>query len=224
MSELTRYSRQATLVPPDKFANANVVLVGVGAVGRRLALLLADMGCGSITLVDHDSVEIPNFAPQGYREEHLGKPKAEATAADCRTQNPTVRVTPIPRRFGKSDWRMLENTHVFSCVDSITARGILYEAAVKAGSPWFGDARVAGDTIRVIAAPGPLKDDGPYAGTLFAQSEAYAGVCNAARMSSYSAAASAALLACKFAQFVRGSNQAFSDHNVSLSTWDIFCG
>ena len=218
---LNRYSRQTTLVPPDKMATAKAVVIGVGAVGRRLALLLADMGVSSLALVDHDEINVENLAPQAYRASQIGQNKAEATAVDCRVQNPDVVVTPVPRRFGKSDWRTLENAYVFSCVDSITARGLLYEAAVKAGSLWFGDARVLGELLRVISAPGPLSADGPYAGTIFAQSEAAVGVCNAARMSSYGAATAAALLAASFVQYVRGSAPHFGDRTLSLGTWDL---
>lgn len=216
----TRYDRQSVLVPPKETAAVKAVVVGVGAVGRRLALLLADMGCGNITVVDADTVEIVNLAPQGYRPEHVGVSKVEATAQDCRLQNPDIVVTPVPRRFGKSDYRMLEGAHVFACVDSIDGRRLLHEAAVKAASPWLGDARVAGDVLQVITAATPTAD-GPYAATLFAQEDAFRGTCAATRMSTYGASTAAALLAASFAHSIRGVGQPFNNQTFSLITWDL---
>lgn len=217
---LDRNSRQALLVPADKVAAAHAVVIGVGAVGHRLALLLADMGVGRLTVVDHDTVEVVNLAPQGYRENQMGQNKAAAAAEDCRTQNPAVTVTPVPRRFGKSDYRMLEGAHVFACVDSIDGRRLLHEAAVKAASPWLGDARVAGDVLQVITAAAPTAD-GPYAATLFAQEDAFRGTCAATRMSTYGAATAAALLAASFAHNIRGVGQPFNNQTLSLITWDL---
>jgi molybdopterin/thiamine biosynthesis adenylyltransferase len=79
-----RYSRQRDIVPPERIAACQATVIGVGAVGRQVALQLTAMGIPYLQLVDFDVVETSNLASQGYLEEDLGKLKVEATAALCK--------------------------------------------------------------------------------------------------------------------------------------------
>jgi hypothetical protein len=98
------------------------------------------------------------------------------------------------------------------------SRSIL--AAGRAGAVWFGDARVAGETIRVLSEAHP-RTDGPYAKTLFSQEEAYQGACSA-RMAMYGAATAASLLVAMFAQSLRGCGDKFCDRTLNLLAWELF--
>jgi len=84
MRDDERYSRQRDIVPPERIAACKATVIGVGAIGRQVALQLTAMGIPWLQLVDHDHVETSNLASQGYREEDLGKLKFEATAALCK--------------------------------------------------------------------------------------------------------------------------------------------
>lgn len=217
-----RNSRQEKLAPLEKLTGASCVVIGVGAVGRAVALQLAQMGVGSIEVFDHDRVDVPNLSPQGYRPDQLGESKALATAADCRRvrggdDHSWVHARPV--RFAKSDWKSLAGRWVFACADDMAVRRTVWEASVKAGAVWMGDARVAGETVRVLSVAAPEWDK--YEGTLFDQSQAYQGEC-ATRMAAYGAVTAAGLLVCKFAQRLRGNPVGFTDHTLNLLAWDLF--
>ena len=75
--------RQRGLIPADKLAKLHAVVIGVGAIGRQAAILLASMGVSRMTLFDPDFVAIENLAVQGYWPEDLGQPKVLATGRLC---------------------------------------------------------------------------------------------------------------------------------------------
>lgn len=62
-----RDARQRDLVPPGRLARCHAVVVGVGSVGRQVALQLAATGVPAMTLYDPDAVGVENLAPQGVR-------------------------------------------------------------------------------------------------------------------------------------------------------------
>ena len=82
--------RQRELVPPQKLANIHAVVVGVGAVGRQVAMQLAATGVPAMTLVDHDRVAVENLAVQGYWPQDLELPKVEATGRLSRCIYPEI--------------------------------------------------------------------------------------------------------------------------------------
>ena len=69
--------RQRSVVPPERLAACHALVVGVGAVGRQVALQLAAVGVPRLTLFDDDRVAVENLAPQGYWVEDLGLPKVQ---------------------------------------------------------------------------------------------------------------------------------------------------
>jgi len=82
MPSSDRDIRQRELVPPVRLAQCHAVVIGVGAIGRQVALQLSALGVPQMTLYDPDTVAIENLAPQGFWESDLGRPKVEATDAD----------------------------------------------------------------------------------------------------------------------------------------------
>ena len=87
-----RDSRQRDLIPPDRLAGCHALVIGVGAIGRQVALQLAAIGMPKMTLFDDDVVGPENLAPQGYWEEDVGTSKVGATAALCRRLNTAVQM------------------------------------------------------------------------------------------------------------------------------------
>src|SRR5687767_13355354 len=61
-----RFSRQESLVPQDILASLHVTVIGVGAIGRQVALQSAALGVRKLGLVDFDVVEPTNVTTQGY--------------------------------------------------------------------------------------------------------------------------------------------------------------
>ncbi len=164
--------RQRDLIPRERLSMCRATVVGVGAIGRQVALQLAAMGVPSLQLVDHDTVEVVNLAPQGYLEADLGRSKVEATGSLCKAMNSSVTVEPIQERFRRS---MDLGSVLFCCVDSIATRRLIWDA-VRDRLEFFCDGRMSADVLRVLAAC-DRDSSAHYATTLFPQEEAYQGSC-----------------------------------------------
>ena len=176
-----RFTRQDDFVPRDKLAEVSPVVIGVGAVGRPLALQLACMGATNIALIDHDEVEESNVVTQGYSTMDVGNPKVEATMRNmgCVSDCPLamlIRGIWI-RRFRSGDLDSLARPVVFACVDDIEVRGHIFRACGRYYVPLMIDARIAQEQIQVLTATQATR--GAYRDTLFPASEAHEGSCTA---------------------------------------------
>ena len=193
-----RYSRQRDLVPEQRLADCTAAVVGVGAIGRQVALQLAAMGVHRLQLVDFDVVEESNLASQGYLEDDLGSLKVEATAHLCQQINSGLTVRIVPQRFRRS----LDIGNVlFCCVDKIEVRRLIWES-VKDKLDFFVDGRMSAEVLRVITAHDHLSRL-HYPTTLFTAEEAYAGSCTA-KSTIYCANVAAGFMLAQFAKWLRG--------------------
>lgn len=196
--------RQREIVPPERLAACHALVIGVGAIGRQVALQLAALGTQRLTLFDHDDVRVENLASQGYWVEDLDTSKVHSTTAVCRRINPDVRVTPVAERFKRSTARDVTTEHslvVFACVDSIATRRLLWEA-LRFQAAFFVDGRMSAEVVRVLAVASPATDRF-YATTLFAAEQAYAGSCTA-RSTIYAASIAAGLMVGQLTRWLRG--------------------
>jgi molybdopterin-synthase adenylyltransferase len=199
--------RQRDLVPPEKLAACHALVIGVGAIGRQVALQLAATGIPELTLIDHDLVDVVNLAPQGYMPKDLGNAKVEATAAWCRLLNPEFKVHTHAERFRRSSIRTLgcfdqtdRQLLVFCCVDSIETRRLVWEAVRQRTSAFF-DGRMSAEVVRILCSGNPASDQ-VYAQTLFAPEQAFAGSCTA-KSTIYTASIAAGLMVCQFTRWLR---------------------
>jgi len=192
-----RYSRQKDIVPPERIAGCKATVIGVGAIGRQVALQLAAMGVPCLQLVDFDVVETSNLASQGYLEEDLGKLKVEATAAQCKRINSGIEIISVPERFRRS---MEVGTAVFCCVDKIDVRRLIWEA-VGNTVPFYGDGRMSAETLRVLTACDSASRQ-HYPTTLFRTEEAFVGACTA-KTTIYCANIAAGMMVSQFTKYLR---------------------
>ncbi|MBL1217357.1 MAG: ThiF family adenylyltransferase [Planctomycetes bacterium] len=195
---MDRDLRQRDIVPPDRLAKCRATVIGVGAVGRQVALQLAAIGVPWLQLIDFDSVEEVNLAPQGFLESDLERLKVEATGDMCRQVNGQIEVYETPSRFRRS---MQIRNVVFNCVDSIEIRRLIWES-VNDQVEFYADGRMSAEVVRVLVA-----SDGPsrahYPSTLFGASEAYAGSCTA-KSTIFTANIAAGLMLEQFSRWLRG--------------------
>lgn len=206
-SPAERNIRQRDVLDPEVLQTLYGAVIGVGAVGRQVALQLAAIGVGNLSLWDFDEVAPENLAAQGYRPDQLGEPKVTATGADCVRTFPELKLHQHPGRFKLSEFSKLRDvlrgrSVAFCCVDSIQAREQV--ATVLSGQVdlWV-DARLAGPyTIRVLTEAG-LHQEGPYFGTLFGQEEAYRAPCTS-KMTIFSANIAAGLMLAQLSKWLRG--------------------
>lgn len=203
--------RQRQLVPPERLVRCRALVVGVGAIGRQVALQLAAVGVGRLELVDDDHVGVENLAPQAYWHCDVGVAKVEATAEACRLLNPGVQLSVRCERFRRSSVKDLAtfaeegpcpwDVVVFCCVDSIATRRLVWES-VRSRTAFWSDGRMSAEVIRVLASPDPTVDD-YYETTLFSPQEAYLGSCTA-RSTVYAASVAAGLMLSGFTRWLRG--------------------
>ncbi|MCK4602277.1 MAG: ThiF family adenylyltransferase [Phycisphaerae bacterium] len=172
-------------------------VIGVGAIGRQVALQLTAMGIVWLQLIDFDTVEESNLASQGYLEDDLGRSKVQATANLCQQINHQLDVHEIDERFRRST--EIGNA-VFCCVDSIETRRLIWEA-VKDRSSFFCDGRMSAEILRILTACDAASRD-YYLTTLFSAGEAYAGACTA-KTTIYCANIAAGIMLAQFTKHLR---------------------
>jgi len=192
-----RYSRQNDVVPRDRILASKVTVIGVGAIGRQVALMLASIGVPEIQLFDHDKIEEVNCVTQGFEEDDIGRYKVDSVKYRCQTINKSIMVATYESRFTSN-----EQIHscVFCCVDSISTRKEIWDA-VQAKTEFFVDGRMSAETLRVITAS-DYDSRKYYPTTLFTPEEAYQGSCTA-RSTIYCANVAAGIMVSQFTKFLR---------------------
>lgn len=198
MESSERYSRQRDLVPAERLATCRITIVGVGAIGRQIALQLAALGAPSLQLVDFDVVEVSNLASQGYLQDDLGRSKVQATADLCQQINHGLEVIHCTDRFKRS--QDVGNV-LFAAVDKIEVRRLIWEA-VKDRISLFVDTRMSAEVVRVLAACDARSRE-HYPTTLFSAEQAHAGSCTA-KSTIYTANVAAGLAVGQFTKWLRG--------------------
>jgi tRNA A37 threonylcarbamoyladenosine dehydratase len=189
--------RQREIVPPDRLAACRATVVGVGAIGRQVALQLAAMGIPWLQLIDPDIVEPVNLACQGYLQDDLSRTKVSATADLCQQINHGLAVHEISGRFRRSSE---VGNAVFCCVDAIDTRRLIWQA-VQDRVEFWADGRMSAEVLRVLVACSAASRR-HYPTTLFAADQAYAGACTA-KSTIFCANIAAGLMIAQFAKFLR---------------------
>ncbi len=193
-----RFERQAGLVPRERLAGLTITVIGVGAIGRQVALQLASIGAEKLQLIDFDTVELTNTTTQGYRIDEIGQPKVAATMQEITRIDPSVEVTIVNDRYRP---QYAVGQVVFACVDSIAARTAIWRSVRRRCEFWV-DGRMLGETIRILAVDDPSRDS-HYESTLFTQAEAQSGTCTS-RSTVYAANIAASLMLHQFTRWLRG--------------------
>lgn len=192
-----RFERQRGLIPTELLQDTDATVIGVGAIGRQVAIQLASLGVGNLQLIDFDTVEVHNVTSQGYRYSEIGQFKVAATLASIAEIDPEIRVESWCDRFRR---RIKTRDIVFCCVDSIQTRTLIWDH-LKNRAQFWADARMLGEVIRVLTATDSRSQEA-YAQTLFSPSEAQTGSCTS-RSTIYTANIAAGLLIHQFTRWVR---------------------
>ena len=164
---LLRYSRQIMLPEFDiagqqALLEAHVLVVGLGGLGSSSALYLAAAGVGSITLVDHDTVDVSNLQRQIIHDQaSIGLAKVDSAAARIASLNPDTRVETIMARLDgpELDAVVADADVVLDGTDNFVARYAINAACIRNKTPL-----VSGAAIRLegqITVIDPRRDDAP---------------------------------------------------------------
>jgi len=210
----TRFIKQQDFVPYATLAEKPVTVVGVGAIGRQVALQLASIGASKIQLIDFDRVDEGNVTTQGFLAVDIGDEKVVAAARAIHAIDPTIEVEFIIDRF-----RPNQQHHpvIFMCVDKIGVRKIIWEARHDKAELIL-DGRMLGETMQVLAASKhhPKTQD-YYPTSLFAPDEQMEGRCTG-HATIYCATIAAGLMVHQFTRWLRGFP---IDHHMGLN---LFAG
>jgi sulfur carrier protein ThiS adenylyltransferase len=203
-----RGSRYKDLLPLGKLQKADCYVVGVGAIGRQVALQLATMGCEEITVIDDGKVEAVNCGPQGYSAWDIDAYKVDVLDTMLADVNPEATITAVNRQFGKETLTMMAcegKAVVFCCVDSIVTRDEIFRKVLSSGTGvLFIDGRMAAEACRVISVDFKDKEAIEYYGkTIFKPEEAYEAPCTA-KSTFYCATLAASLMVAQFTKWLRG--------------------
>lgn len=203
-----RYVRQSELVPREKIMPLTVTVIGIGAIGRQVALQLAALGVRRLQLIDFDKVEPTNITTQGYLAADLGRHKVEATARAVQAIDANLEVEQVIDRFRPG---LVTGEVVFVCVDSISSRSAIWRSLQHQCAFWC-DGRMRGEVLRILTATDSNSRD-HYDTTLFTQAEAHTGSCTS-RSTIYTASIAAGLM---LHQFTRWMRSICTEHDLTFN-------
>lgn len=93
---MSRYSRNISVIGAEgqkALADGRVFVVGCGALGGQVAMLLAGAGIGHIGIIDFDTIDISNLQRQlFFTEKECGLPKADVLGNRMHAINSEVEV------------------------------------------------------------------------------------------------------------------------------------
>ncbi len=192
-----RYSRQADIVPRERILDCKATVIGIGAIGRQVAIQLTAIGVPHLQLIDFDTVEISNLSSQGYIQKDLKRPKVDVTAEFCREINYNLQVEVVLDRFKRTT---PTGNCIFCCVDSVVTRKHIWDG-VKNKVYFFCDGRMSAEVLRVITTYDE-KSREHYSQTLFTAQQAHTGPCTA-KTTIYCANIAAGFMLAQFTKYLR---------------------
>ncbi|WP_051435685.1 HesA/MoeB/ThiF family protein [Shewanella fidelis] len=141
-SDFLRYSRQVLLAEVGEsgqaqFANAHVIVIGVGGLGNLVAQYLAAAGVGNITLVDGDKVEVSNLPRQLlFHDSDIGVNKAVAASAKLTKAYTQVRISAVAEHLTATSMQPLfkldrQYDVLLDCSDNFETRQLVNRIAVS---------------------------------------------------------------------------------------------
>ena len=152
-SQLLRYSRHILLDEigiegQQKLLAAHALVIGAGGLGSPVALYLGTAGVGTLTLVDHDTVDLTNLQRQIVHSlARVGSPKVESAASRVNAINPDVRVVALQERAdaARLDALVLDADVVVDCSDNFATRHAVNAACVAHAKPLVSGAAIGFD-------------------------------------------------------------------------------
>jgi len=150
---LLRYSRHILLdewgvAGQERLAAAHALIIGAGGLGCPAALFLASAGVGTITIADHDRVDLTNLQRQiAHETASVGELKVESLARRLTAINPRIHVRTIAQRLDGDALRdaVADADVVLDCTDRFATRHAINRACVAAKKPLVSGAAIRFD-------------------------------------------------------------------------------
>lgn len=120
----------------DILSEKTVAVFGLGGVGGACAEALCRSGVGTLILVDNDTVSESNINRQIIATDRtVGRRKTEVFAERIKDINPGCRVKIYDRFYTGGAEEIVGADYVADCIDTVTAKLELYQAAAEFGIP-----------------------------------------------------------------------------------------
>ena len=150
---LLRYSRHILLDDigiegQERILATHALVIGAGGLGSPVAMYLAAAGVGTITVTDHDTVDLTNLQRQiAHRTDAVGSPKVESLKRTLQDLNPLVQVNALQIRADADslDDLVRKADVVLDCCDNFKTRHAVNAACVKHGKPLVSGAAIQFD-------------------------------------------------------------------------------
>ena len=164
-----RYNRHIVLPKVDldgqeALLNANICIIGIGGLGTAAATNLCASGVGSLTLIDHDTVEATNLPRQTlFSEQDVGTSKVEAARARLTAINSDCDITVMAEPFSAPDTSQLSPELkqaieradvVLDCTDNTNSRDLVNLLCFKLNTPLVSGAAIRFEGQLFVATPG----------------------------------------------------------------------
>ena len=198
------FLRQLQLFNPEEFETP-VHVIGAGATGSWLTLILAKLGVKDITVYDFDTIESHNLPNQFYGPKAVGKTKVETLKKSVYQQTGTV----IKTKTEKVDGNINLNGIVYVLTDTMSSRSEIYRQAIKmkSGVNMMVETRMGLEHGRVYCIdPMSLAQTDAYEKTLYSDEDAEVSACGASQSVSITAIGIAQAAAWKLVKWHRGED------------------
>jgi molybdopterin/thiamine biosynthesis adenylyltransferase len=137
--QLLRYSRHLLLEEIDVagqeiLLSSHILIIGAGGLGSAAAPYIAAAGVGSISLVDHDQVELTNLQRQiMHSQSSIGKSKVASGKQFLHSMNPALTINAIAEMASVDLLKALLPTVnlVLDCTDNFATRQLINAACFK---------------------------------------------------------------------------------------------
>ena len=164
-AQLLRYSRHILLDEvgidgQQQLSDSHALIIGAGGLGSPVALYLGSAGVGSITVVDHDTVDATNLQRQiAHTTADLGRPKAHSIQQSIAAINPDVDVRVIIQRADDALLNELVQQAgvVLDCTDNFGTRHAINRACLRHGKPLVSGAAIQFDGQVTVYDPRDIK-------------------------------------------------------------------
>ncbi|MEN9510296.1 MAG: Molybdopterin-synthase adenylyltransferase [Bacteroidota bacterium] len=135
----------------ERLVQTRVLIVGMGGVGSYAAEFICRAGVGSMTIVDGDVVDVTNKNRQlPALSSTVGKGKAALMAERLLDINPDLKLNVIDKFQKPDDTDLLVKKgnfdYVMDCIDSISPKLFLIQAALNHGVPIISSMGAGGKT------------------------------------------------------------------------------
>lgn len=97
----------------NRLKSSHIPVCGSGGLGSHIAISLARLGIGALTIIDKDVVDITNLGRQAYEMSDLGKPKVEALKNILHRINPFMEVTAVHTTIDESNYDQYLKGHPY---------------------------------------------------------------------------------------------------------------